>query len=199
MFDLSNLAHHVSHLDEPGVRIAPRADHMQAPGTRGQSFQDLLDRQQPVMDCVVDLVDNDHIVPAGLHFFQGCLPGLPGGSSVPLRRLPAVGSQEATPHRADLEVFSQQAGGLHLPGPDGGLDELDHQHPAAMAHCTQRCAEGGGGLALTLSGEDHQQAARRLSHRFTVARPRRPLQSAAGGPPRPSPACSPLPVEPLLQ
>src|SRR5512134_2469975 len=60
MLDLLDLADQIGRLHQFRIRIPARADHMKLSGARGQALQDLVDSQHPVMDGVIDLVEDQH-------------------------------------------------------------------------------------------------------------------------------------------
>ena len=57
-----------------------------------------------------------------------------------------------------MQGFAEEGQGLGFPGLPAPLDELHHGHLVAMAQGAQNQAQGGGGFALAIAGEDHHQA-----------------------------------------
>src|SRR6516165_2855686 len=154
-----HLGDQVGELDQSGVSVAPGTDDVDTFGPGAQGFHDLVGVEHFVADDVVDLVEDHQVICAGIDGVAARLPAQLGQLDVFGSGFGAADFHDPPAHGTDFEfVVAQHLGRVQFAVMPGTLDELNHEHPDALADGAKRRAQSAGGFALAGPGVNDQKA-----------------------------------------
>src|ERR1700693_6376808 len=159
MLHFAHLSNQVGSFYQLWMRIAPRADHVNALGTLHQRFYYAFRIDHFITDHVIDLVKHHQVVLFTVNLLPPVFPSLLAEAKVFWIGRSAAHLYKTSAHRPDFKfIVTEHLGCVQFPIMPRALDELHHQDAQPLSHRAKSGSQGTRSLTFARPGVNNQQS-----------------------------------------